>query len=73
MMKIQVSLKSPTFLKDGAIFIADSHYSKKNEDLYYLLLKLNSSPPSQLFLVGDIFHLLLDFEYEIVAFACEVI
>jgi len=63
MMKIQVSLKSPTFLKNGAIFIADSHYSKKNEDLYYLLQKLNSSPPSQLFLVGDIFHLLLDFEY----------
>jgi len=52
-----------TFLKNGAIFIADAHYKKENERLYYLLLELNSSPPSQLFLVGDIFHLLLDFPY----------
>ena len=52
-----------TFLKNGAIFIADAHYKKEDERLYYLLLELNSSPPSQLFLVGDIFHLLLDFPY----------
>ena len=52
-----------TFLKDGAVFIADAHYKKENEILYYLLLDLNDSPPPQLFLVGDIFHLLLDFPY----------
>ena len=52
-----------TFLKNGAVFIADSHYKKDNEDLYCLLLELNDSPPPQLFLVGDIFHLLLDFSY----------
>ena len=52
-----------TFLKDGAIFIADAHYKKEDKRLYYLLLELNSSPPPQLFLVGDIFHLLLDFPY----------
>jgi len=54
-----------TFLKDGAIFIADAHYKKEDERLYYLLVELNSSPPPQLFLVGDIFHLLLDFPYVI--------
>jgi len=57
-------LKSPTFLKNGAVFIADSHYSHKNEDLYYLLLKLQKDTNvTQIFLVGDIFHLLLDFKY----------
>jgi len=52
-----------TFLKNGAVFIADAHYKKDDERLYYLLLELNSSPPPQFFLVGDIFHLLLDFPY----------
>ncbi len=60
---MQEYLKSPTFLKNGAVFIADSHYSKKNEDLYYLLLKLKNQNIPQIFLVGDIFHLLLDFKY----------
>ena len=60
---MQEYLKSPTFLKNGAVFIADSHYSKKNEDLYYLLLKLKNKNIPQIFLVGDIFHLLLDFKY----------
>jgi UDP-2,3-diacylglucosamine hydrolase len=62
-MRVLLSLKSPTFLKDGAVFIADSHYCDKNEDLYNLLIKFLSNPPPQIFLVGDIFHLLLDFEY----------
>jgi UDP-2,3-diacylglucosamine hydrolase len=52
-----------TFLKNGAVFIADSHYSHKNETLYSLLLKFDRNPPSQLFLVGDIFQLLLNFPY----------
>jgi len=65
MMKTQLSLKSHTFLKDGAIFIADSHYSKKCETLYFLLLKIEKGEikTNQIFLVGDIFHLLLDFKY----------
>ena len=65
MMNLQQYLKSPTFLKDGAVFIADSHYSKQNQDLKKLLLKIKSNEikTSQIFLVGDIFHLLLDFEY----------
>ncbi len=65
MMKIQQYLKSHTFLRDGAVFIADSHYSKQNEDLYDLLLEINNGHlvAPQLFLVGDIFQLLLPFEY----------
>ncbi|NPA55099.1 MAG: UDP-2,3-diacylglucosamine diphosphatase [Epsilonproteobacteria bacterium] len=64
-MKLQQYLLSHTFLRDGAIFIADSHYSHYNEDLYYLLLDIKNEKiiTNQLFLVGDIFHLLLDFEY----------
>ena len=57
--------KLPTFLKDSAIFIADSPYSKQNETLYKLLLKIknNEIKTSQIFLVGDIFHLLLPFDF----------
>ena len=65
MMKIQAFLKSHTFLKDSAIFIADSHYSKKNQDLKKLLLKIKNEEikTTQIFLVGDIFHLLLPFRF----------
>jgi UDP-2,3-diacylglucosamine hydrolase len=52
-----------TFLKNGAVFIADAHYSHSNETLYNVLINLNKTPPSQLFLVGDIFQLLLNFPY----------
>jgi UDP-2,3-diacylglucosamine hydrolase len=52
-----------TFLKNGAVFIADSHYYHSNETLYTLLVEFEKTPPSQLFLVGDIFQLLLDFPY----------
>jgi UDP-2,3-diacylglucosamine hydrolase len=64
-MKIQQYLKSPTFLKEGAVFIADSHYSKQNQDLKKLLLKIknNKIKTEQIFLVGDIFHLLLPFKF----------
>jgi len=65
MMNLQVFLKSPTFLKDGAVFIADSHYSKNNTNLKTLLLKIknNEIKTTQIFLVGDIFHLLLPFKF----------
>ena len=65
MMKIQAYLKSPTFLKDGAVFIADAHYSKQNQLLKQLLLKIKNDEikTNQIFLVGDIFHLLLPFRY----------
>jgi len=65
MMNLQQYLKSPTFLKDGAVFIADSHYSKQNQDLKFLLLKIknNEIKTNQIFLVGDIFHLLLPFKF----------
>jgi len=57
--------KLPTFLKNGAIFIADSHYSHNNQNLKILLhkIKTNEIKTSQIFLVGDIFHLLLDFKF----------
>ena len=65
MMNLQQYLKSPTFLKEEAVFIADSHYSYKNENLYKLLLKIKNDEinTSQIFLVGDIFHLLLPFNF----------
>ena len=52
-------------LKDSAIFIADSHYSKKRTILEKLLLCIenNSISSSQLFLMGDIFDF-LSFEIE---------
>jgi len=50
-------------LKNGAVFVADVHYKKG--DVYFLnfLRKLENNPPSQLFLLGDIFHLLLPFDF----------
>ena len=65
MMNLQAYLKSHTFLKDSAIFIADSHYSHKHNDLKTLLLKIKNEEikTSQIFLVGDIFHLLLPFKF----------
>jgi len=50
-------------LKNGAVFIADVHYKKGNKNFINLLKELNQNPPPQFFLLGDIFHLLLPFEY----------
>ena len=50
-------------IKNGAIFIADVHYKKGDKDFLGFLEKLNKNPPPQLFLLGDIFHLLLPFQY----------
>jgi len=50
-------------LKNGAILVADVHYKRGDKDFLNFLEKLNQNPPPQLFLLGDIFHLLLPFEY----------
>jgi len=50
-------------LKNGAILVADVHYKKGDKKFLEFLESLNQNPPSQLFLLGDIFHLLLPFEF----------
>jgi len=47
-------------IKDGAIFIADSHYNSKQTILFKLLeqIKSNQIKPSQIYLMGDIFDFL---------------
>jgi len=48
-------------LKEGAIFIADAHYPNHSKELITLLESINSSKlqTPQLFLMGDIFDLLV--------------
>ncbi len=50
-------------LKNGAVFIADVHYKSGDINFLNFLKDLDKNPPSQLFLLGDIFHLLLPFEF----------
>ena len=50
-------------IKNNAILIADVHYKKKDKEFLNLLQQWINNPPSQLFLLGDIFHLLLPFNY----------
>ena len=50
-------------LKKNAIIVADVHYKKGDKDFLNFLKELNQNPPPQLFLLGDIFHLLLPFEF----------
>ncbi|HIQ50894.1 MAG TPA: UDP-2,3-diacylglucosamine diphosphatase [Nautiliaceae bacterium] len=50
-------------IKNNAVLIADVHYKKGNKEFLDLLQKWINNPPSQLFLLGDIFHLLLPFDY----------
>jgi len=50
-------------LKNDAVIIADVHYKKGDEEFLKLLNKWLISPPPQIFLLGDIFHLLLPFQY----------
>ncbi len=47
-------------LKEDAIFIADSHYNKKNQEFKYILEKIESKEivVSQIFLMGDNFDFL---------------
>jgi UDP-2,3-diacylglucosamine hydrolase len=50
----------PIFLKKGALFVADAHYQKGiREEFKSFIKKLLDSPPPQLFLMGDIFDLLV--------------
>jgi len=50
-------------LKENAVIIADVHY-KKGDTLFLELLKSwNKNPPPQVFFLGDIFHLLLPFDF----------
>ncbi len=46
-------------IRSGAVFIADAHYTDERTDLLGLLNQLQLSPPSQVFLMGDIFDLYL--------------
>jgi len=47
-------------IEDNAIFVADSHYNKKRQELKIFLLKLKAKEikTSQLFLMGDMFDFL---------------
>ena len=48
-------------IKDGALFISDAHENDKRDGFYRFLLKIKSKEidPPQLFLMGDIFDLLV--------------
>ena len=50
-------------IQNGAVLIADVHYKKDDKKFLGLLKYLNTNPPPQVFLLGDIFHLLLPFDY----------
>jgi len=50
-------------LKENAVFIADVHYKKGDKNFLNLLKRWLNEPPSQIFFLGDIFHLLLDFKF----------
>ena len=51
----------PNVIKEGAFFVADAHVNEKRDELYYFLEQIRNSTlnPSQLFLMGDIFDLLV--------------
>lgn len=52
--------QNPIFeILDGAIFIADAHFSPNDLKAFYLLEELLKNPPVQVFFMGDIFHLLI--------------
>jgi UDP-2,3-diacylglucosamine hydrolase len=50
-------------IKEKAVFIADVHYKKGDKRFLNLLKEWIKNPPSQVFFLGDIFHLLLPFKY----------
>ena len=51
-------MHTPLRLIDGAVFISDAHYPRHKEALLSLFDTFLSSPPPQLFLMGDIFEFL---------------
>jgi len=50
-------------LKEKAVIIADVHYKKGDKEFLDFLKKLDKNPPPQFILLGDIFHLLLPFDF----------
>lgn len=62
-------------IKEGAIFIADSHYPHHGESFLLLLHKINNKEikTPQLFLMGDNFDLLFGYNDYIQTFSAEVI
>ena len=50
-------------LKNNAVIIADVHYKKGDKEFLEVLKKWVENPPPQVFLLGDIFHLLLPFKF----------
>jgi len=50
-------------LKKGAVLVADVHYKKDDKEFLGFLKKLDKNPPTQFILLGDIFHLLLPFDF----------
>lgn len=46
-------------IKEGALFIADAHFSNNDKRFFELIENLSSNPPPQIFFMGDIFHLLI--------------
>lgn len=48
----------PLELKEGAIFVTDAHYPRNKQDFLSLIDALISSPPSQVFMLGDMFEFL---------------
>lgn len=50
-------------VKNKAVFITDVHYKKGDKNFLNLLNFFIKNPPPQIFLLGDIFHLLLPFSF----------
>jgi UDP-2,3-diacylglucosamine hydrolase len=50
-------------LKDNGVIIADVHYKRGDESFLRLLKKWINNPPTQVIFLGDIFQLLLPFDY----------
>ena len=48
----------PLDLKEGAVFVTDAHYPRHKDDFLALLDYLISSPPPQVFMLGDMFEFL---------------
>lgn len=46
-------------IKEGALFIADAHDSSERAFFFDFLVYVNQNPPPQLFLMGDMFDLLV--------------
>ena len=46
-------------IKEGALFIADAHDSSERAFFFDFLVHVNQNPPPQLFLMGDMFDLLV--------------